>query len=69
MEAQPQTQAAKAWQVSEQSRTSDKDTSPAETVQVTSFSQSSGISDLYSGCSLAWLVRSCPSLKVPLEFS
>lgn len=46
MEAQPQTQAAKAWQVSEQSRTSDKDTSPAQKVQVTSFSHSSGISDL-----------------------
>ncbi|TNN01926.1 hypothetical protein fugu_011308 [Takifugu bimaculatus] len=33
VEAQPQTQAAKAWQVSEQSRTSDKDTSPAQKVQ------------------------------------
>lgn len=39
VEAQPQRQTAKAWQVSEQSRTSDKDTSPAQKVQVTSFKE------------------------------
>lgn len=37
VEAQPQTQAAKAWQVSEEPEPSESSVSPAQNVQVTSL--------------------------------